>query len=75
MEKNIKLYPQVIVNIGHASEKMVRNRKNFNSGSGEEIDAELGINLVWVDHHNIKFLEDRETVRVRRTLKRRGRRY
>lgn len=46
MEKNIKLYPQVIVNIGHASEKMVRNRKNFNSGSGEEIDAELGINLV-----------------------------
>lgn len=46
----------MIVNIGHASEKMERNRKKFNNGNGEEFDAEFRINLVWVGHHNNEVL-------------------
>ena len=50
----------MIVNIGHASEKMERNFKKFNSGNGEEIDAEFRINLVWMVITIMKFLENRK---------------
>ena len=46
----------MIANIGHASEK-IENRKKFNSGNGEEIDAEFRINLVWVGRHNNEVLK------------------